>query len=118
MTNYKRGDIVLVSFVFSDESGVKQRPAVVISTDEYHRQRQEVIIQAVTSRTDRILIGDYLIRDWKEARLISPSVATGIIRTVKRDIIIRKLGTLSNYDLNEIEQQLVVIVGLKRGVGK
>ena len=118
MTNYKRGDIVLVSFVFSDESGVKQRPAVIISTNEYHRQRQEVIIQAVTSRTDRILTGDYLIRDWKEAKLISPSVATGIIRTVKRDMIIRKLGTLSNHDLNEIEYKLIAIIGLKSGLGK
>ena len=118
MTNYKRGDIVIVSFVFSDESGVKQRPAVIISTDAYHRQRQEVIIQAVTSRTDRILTGDYLIRDWKQAKLVSPSVATGIIRTVKRDMIIRKLGTLSNYDLIEIEHKLISIIGLKRSVAK
>ena len=41
MTEYSRGDVVLVSFIFTDETGVKQRPAVIISSDVYHQQRQE-----------------------------------------------------------------------------
>ena len=35
MTTCKRGDIVLVSFVFADEKGVKKRPALVLNSDEY-----------------------------------------------------------------------------------
>ena len=31
MTGYSRADVVLVRFVFSDESGAKRRPVVVIS---------------------------------------------------------------------------------------
>lgn len=57
-TSYKQGDVVLVDFVFSDESGIKKRPAVVLSTDSYHRGRQEVIIAAVTSNVERLLSGD------------------------------------------------------------
>jgi hypothetical protein len=31
MTSFKRGDIVLVKFVFADETGVNQRPGLIIS---------------------------------------------------------------------------------------
>jgi len=67
MTGYSRGDVVLVGFVFTDETGVRQRPAVIISSDAYHRGREEVIIAAITSRTDRVLVGDHLISDWRQA---------------------------------------------------
>ena len=82
MTVYNRGDVVLVSFVFSDESGKKLRPAVVTSSAAYNRARQEVI-SAVTSNVRRRLFGDYLIANWKEAGLLFPSVATAILRTIK-----------------------------------
>ena len=41
MTAHSRGDVVLVGFVFAEESGKKFRPAVVISTPAYHRVRQD-----------------------------------------------------------------------------
>jgi len=31
MINYKRGDVVLVPFPFSDQTTIKKRPAVIIS---------------------------------------------------------------------------------------
>ena len=48
MTACKRGDVVLVGFVFSDESGRKLRPAVVISSPAYGRGRKEVVVAAIT----------------------------------------------------------------------
>jgi len=112
MTNYSRGDVVLVSFVFADKTGAKQRPAVIISSDIYHQQRQETIISAITSRIDRILISDYLLNAWQEAGLLYPSVATGIIRTIKQNMVVRKLGRISPDDLKEIDKQLGIALGI------
>jgi len=114
MTGFNRGDIVLVSFVFSDETGERRRPAVIVSSDAYHRSRQEAIIAAITSRTDRILVGDHLISDWEGAGLLFPSVATGIIRTIKQGMIARKLGTMPQPDMQAIEDNLRNALGLKR----
>ena len=94
MTSLNRGDVVLVNFQFSDESGVKQRPALVLSSERYHRGRQEVIVAAITSNVGRLLIGDHRIRAWREAGLLYPSVVTGIIRTVKQNMIGRQLGII------------------------
>jgi mRNA-degrading endonuclease toxin of MazEF toxin-antitoxin module len=65
MTRYSRGDVVLISLILTDETGVRQRPALVISSDAYHRGREEVIIAAITSRTDRVLVGDHVIGGWR-----------------------------------------------------
>ena len=101
-----RGDVVLVGFVFSDESGKKFRPAIVISSPDYHRARQEVVVAAITSNMRRRLFGDYLIADWKGAGLLFPSLVTGIIRTVKRTIIDRKLGAMPRSDMEAVDRTL------------
>ena len=112
MISYRRGDVVLVGFIFTDESGVKQRPAIVISSDIYHQRRHEVIISAVTSQTERILAGDHLIGYWRESGLLFPSVATGIIRTIKQNMIIRKLGTMAETDMGKIDEQFLIALSL------
>jgi mRNA interferase MazF len=112
MTAYSRGDVVLVSFVFADETGIKRRPAVIISSDTYHRRRDEAIIAAITSRTERVLAGDHIIHNWQSAGLLLPSVATGIIRTIKKGMVARKLGSMPTPDMAEIDNQLKMIMGI------
>ena len=113
MTACSRGDVVLVGFVFSDESGKKVRPAVVISSAGYHRARQEVIVAAITSNVARRrLFCDHLISDWKGAGLLFPSVATAIFRTIKRTMIDRKLGTMATPDVEAIDRGLRKALGL------
>ena len=111
-TEYSRGDVVLVSFMFSEETGAKRRPAVVLCSEAYQRGRKDVIAAAITSNTDRILVGDFLINDWHDAGLPLPSVATGVIRTIKQGMIIRILGSLSHRDMDTIDQHLRLNLGL------
>jgi mRNA interferase MazF len=106
MTAYKRGDVVLVGFVFSDETGKKLRPALVISSSAYHRGRKEVVVAAITSNVRRRLFGDHLIVDWKGAGLLFPSVATGILRTVTREMLDRKLGVMAKGDMDAVDNGL------------
>ncbi len=106
MTSYSQGDVVLVKFLFSDQSGVKQRPALLLSTDGYHRGRQEAIVAPITSNVNRLLVGDYKLRVWSEIGLLYPSAVTGIIRTVKQTMITRKLGVISVTDLRDVKRKL------------
>lgn len=112
MTGYEQGDIVLVRFVFADETGAKRRPAVIISASNYHHGRQEAIIAAITSNVGRLLVGDHLIAGWREAGLLFPSVATGIIRTIKQAMIQRRLGVMPPADTQAIQEKLRQVLGL------
>lgn len=112
MTAYNRGSVVLVTFVFSDESGRKVRPALVISSAAFQRGRRECSIAAITSNVKRRLIGDHVVAGWEAAGLLFPSIVTGILRTIDRTMIVRKLGALSKEDLSGVDRQLRRALGL------
>jgi len=110
MTGYKQRDIVLVDFGFSEETGSKKRPALIISGDDYHRSRHELIVMAITSNIKRSLVGDTRIDEWKSAGLLYPSLAAGIIRTIKHTMIMRRLGVLTQRDFQKVQ------AGIKRAL--
>lgn len=106
MTTCERGSLVLVTFVFADEKGAKQRPVLVVSGNTYNRGRREAVVAAVTSHVGRALPGDYLVQDWAASGLISPSTVTGILRTITQDMIVKKIGTLPVTELRAVETRL------------
>ena len=112
MTSFSRGDVVLVKFVFADEKGVKRRPGLVISTDKYHQGRREVVLAAITSNVGRLLVGDYKIKAWRESGLLHPSIVTGIVRTIKHDMIASKMGELPPSEFHSVEDKLREILAL------
>lgn len=113
MTIYERGDIVLVEFIISSQNGSKRRPALVLSTEIYNKSRQELIIAAITSNTERKLSSETILKDWKYAGLLYPSTVTAIIQTIKADMIRRKLGELSQHDLKTVELNLKKALGFR-----
>ena len=112
MTVYRRGTVVLVRFVFSDETGAKRRPAVVVSSPDYQRARQEVIVAAITSNVQRRLFGDHVVAGWRVAGLLFPSLATSILRTIKRTMIEGRLGLMPDADVNAVDSQMRRSLGL------
>jgi mRNA interferase MazF len=49
MTNYKKWEIVLVPFPFTDLSSAKRRPALIVSPDSYNTGK-DVVIAYITSQ--------------------------------------------------------------------
>jgi len=110
---FRRGDVVLVSFPFSNASGQKERPAVVLSTDDYHEEWNEVIVVAITSRQPKTLRKtDCELKDLHAAGLKQRSWVRSHLATVHFQLIVRKIGALSQRDLKAVEQCLRVAIGL------
>jgi len=109
----KFGDVVLVPFPFTDQTVAKRRPAIVVSSDAYHRERPDVIVVAVTSRTARptVSIGDVLIEEWREAGLLKASLIKPIFTTVEQNLILRKLGALRQKDVAALRSVLQQVLG-------
>ncbi len=112
MTIYKPGDVILVEFHFSDSSGSKKRPAVVINDEEYHKRRHDLMVLAITTNVARNFLGDTPIEKWKEAGLLYPSSTSGVIRTIHEGSVIRKFGTLSEGDFDRVKTDLRQILQL------
>jgi mRNA interferase MazF len=106
MTTFKKGDIVLTDFIFSNGKGKKRRPAVIVSKDIFNKQREDVIIAAITSNITRTLVGDTKMKNWKEAGLLKPSVITGILQTIEKKLVIKKIGHLCAIDLDSLIENI------------
>lgn len=110
MTTYKRGQVVVVNVPFSDQSGVKPRPAVVVSTDAFHRALPDLIICPISSQPQyhrRPGPGDYPLQGWRHAGLHHPStVRICKVLSVDKQILKKIVGSLSQEDLAGVEAGL------------
>ena len=103
MTTYHKGDIVLVAMDFTDRSGSKLRPAVVVSGEGYDRRTPDVLIASVTGNLRAVPHpGDHRIGGWESAGSLKPSLAQTKLATIESSIIRRKLGRLAREDLSAL----------------
>jgi mRNA interferase MazF len=65
MTYTKSSDVITVNV--PGVTGVKRRPAVVLSSNKYHNIRPDVIVGLITSQTKRVGTTDYVLQDWQAA---------------------------------------------------
>lgn len=98
---------------YSDGSGIKRRPVVVVSVDAVHASRADALVVPLTTHFETVRFGDARLRDWRRAGLPRPSMAKGVIDTVARSTFGRTLGVLSGRDLSAIEQSLRRVLGLE-----
>ena len=81
MTDYSRGDVLLVYYRSLTATHAGLRPAVVVSSETYQQGRGQLLLALVTSAEKRPSLGDTVIRDWKEAGLIRESLVTCLLYT-------------------------------------
>ncbi len=108
MGRFVKGDVVVIPFPFSDLSGSKKRPALVIATLD----GDDVILCQINSRTFR---DKYTIelnsRSLSEGSLVQPisSIRPNRLFTADSAIIFRKVATI---DTNTTDKVINVILQL------
>jgi mRNA interferase MazF len=106
------GDVVLVPFPFTDQSGAKQRPAVIVSSSGYHDNRRDLVIMAITSQVRMPLgFGEAILSDWQTSGLIKPSVLRPVFTTIEQGLVVRTLGKLSAADLRTLREAMTQSIG-------
>src|SRR3989338_2346991 len=95
-----KGDIILVPFPFTDLSGDKLRPALVLASVE-----NDVVVVFMTSqRGGKNSMFEVLIQADSQNHLkIDSFVKCSKIATLDRKIIIGKLGTIKNSQIKEVD---------------
>jgi mRNA interferase MazF len=103
MPSFSRNDVVLVAYPFSDRTGVKVRPAVIVSGS--HRSR-DLFVVPLTSRADRMVEGEFSLADWRSAGLNMASVLKRGLFTVHESFVLKRVGTLGANDTNRVNESL------------
>ena len=110
---YAFANVVLVPFPFTDQLGLKKRPAVVVSSAAYNGQRRDLVIMAITSQVRMPLgFGEAIFTDWQAAGLIKPSVLKPVFTTLEQTLVIRAMGTLSISDQAMLRAVLATVFSI------
>jgi len=81
--------------------------------DIFQEQSPDLLIMAITSQVGAPLkLGEFLIRDWQSAGLLKPSAVKAAIATIEARLVRRRLGCLSDYDLEQLNRSLRGLLGL------
>ena len=104
--NYKKWDIVLVPFPFTDLKTTKKRPALVISPDNYNKGFDLVILFITSQMDSPKRLGDYHITEWEMSGLPKPSMIRMKFATIHKSIVVKTLGKLSNIDSKGLTNNL------------
>ncbi|AFY53908.1 growth inhibitor [Rivularia sp. PCC 7116] len=98
------GDVVTVDF--PGVTGVKRRPALILSSATYHKNRPDIIVGLITSQTTGLGVTDYVLQDWKIAGLRVSSAFRCFIVTLPQSANPVLIGHLSERDWQEVRKCL------------
>ena len=98
VASYAAGDIVLLKFPFTDASGSKRRPALLLlDTGD-----DDIVVARVTGQLSATP-QDVTLNEWQQAGLLLPSVVRlHKVAALQRSLVDKKLGRLTPGDWSRV----------------
>lgn len=104
----RKGDLILIPFPFTDLTGQKNRPALVLIASE-----RDITVAIITSQTRWKEEHDVALTPTSENGLKKPSlIRTNKIATIDSELALGKLGSLSHAELHQLNQNLIQLLQL------
>ncbi len=110
-----RGDVVLVEWIYSDRTGSKVRPALVVQADFLNGRIADTVLVSITTTARNAGETEVVLDPLVETRsgLRHRSVAScNNLDTIDQAIILRVLGTLSAAVMQQVDDALKVALDL------
>jgi mRNA interferase MazF len=107
MGKFVKGDVIVVSFPFSDLSASKRRPALVLA----ELDGEDIILCQITSKQNKdcysinLENNDFVFGSLK----LSSNIRANRIFTADKKIILYKIGTISDQKMDEVKKMIIRI---------
>ncbi len=97
-------EILLVPFPFSDQSGKKVRPVVVINNNEFNRNSEDLIVVGITSNITKDKYTTNLSpADLENGNLRHEScIKVENILKVDKDLVVKEIGKINKNKFKEV----------------
>ncbi|MEK6898074.1 MAG: type II toxin-antitoxin system PemK/MazF family toxin [Nanoarchaeota archaeon] len=108
----KQKDLLLVPFPFSDQSGRKVRPVIIISNDNLNESSEDVLVVGVTSNIskDRYTL-DLTNEHLEKGKLLTNCcIKVENILKIDKELVIKEIGRINKKKLNEIIEKINEII--------
>ncbi len=116
---YKRGSVILVRYPFTDLSGSKIRPAIIISPTKFLIESKDVLCAFISSSLpDPLLSSDIIINSSDPDFTRTGLKRTSVLRTHKlallsKELVFSKLGDISVAFEKKMNERLKIAIGIE-----
>ncbi len=107
-SSFKQGEIVVAQILYSEQIGIKTRPALVISNSRFNENSDDLILLKITSKSKRTGYDVQLTnKDVEEGELRAESqIMVDNPVTTYKEMIQTKIGKISAQKLKEVKQKI------------
>lgn len=99
----RKGDIVLTKFPFTDFSGNKLRPALVLISS-----REDITVAFITTNLKEVVSSDLLLKANQNNGLKKDSLLKmNKIATLDLELVVGEIGSLTETELMEVDKKLI-----------
>ena len=111
----KQGELLLVPFPFSDQSGRKVRPVIVVSNEDFNEFSEDVIVVGVTSNLSK---NRYTLnlsnKDLEEGNLFDDyCIKVENMLRLDKELVVKKIGKINKNKLKQIISKIIEIANPK-----
>ena len=109
---FKQGEIVIVPFPFSDLSGIRQRPVLILSNLQYNKDSDDIVTCGITSnlKNDKYSI---LIDNTSLVEGILPiksRIKIDKLFTLEKNIVKKRIGRINKEIFQKAKEEFVKLI--------
>jgi mRNA interferase MazF len=103
MPSFSKNDIVLIRYPFSEITGSKVRPGIILSNPH---ASNDYLIAPLTSKIGNLRADEFILANWTSAGLNVPSAVKRGVYTVHSSLILKPVGHLSVRDSEQLAKAI------------
>ena len=109
---FEQGEILIVPFPFSNLTGSKQRPVLVISKNTYNKDTEDIITCGITSNLKdakhSVLIGN---NNLEYGQIPTQSrIKVDKLFTMDKSIIKKKIAKINNETMDKVKKEFMNLI--------
>lgn len=109
---FEQGEILIVPFPFTDLSGVKQRPVLVISNNDYNKNTNDIVTCGITSN---LKDSDYSVlidnSDLIEGSIpVKSRIKVDKLFTLEQSIIKKRVGKVDQRIFDKVKNAIMQLI--------
>lgn len=110
--SFEQGEILLISFPFSDLMSVKRRPVLVLSTKDHNDSSSDFICCGITSNLDNkrcsVILGREDVHDGGIPK--TSRIKFNKIFTLEKSLAVKKLGRIDSKKMSQVQNAISDII--------
>lgn len=110
----RRGDVVIINFPFSDRSGSKRRPELVVQADALNARLHDTVLATITTNRQpsqtKVLID--VTTDPQSGLHFPCAVKCENLATVEQSLVLGTIGMLSSATMRKVDKCLRRVLGV------